>query len=102
MWLAIVESLIRPGKAAQAALDRFEADYARSSALNQIGLCSAYFLAGDIDAALSIGEQIPAEVNGITSHRLRDRVTSLTRDAVKHQSKRAVEQFSHEMKAVGS
>lgn len=84
------------------ALGAFEGGHERSSALNQVGLCSALLLAGELDEALTIAEQIPQELTDITSTRLRDRVAALPRDASDHLHHSEIADFAQAMTIAGS
>lgn len=63
------------------AIDGFDEGMQRSSTLNQVGLCSAWFLAGEADAALEIGTRLLENVNQVHSARIRERIVNLGRDA---------------------
>lgn len=79
------------------ALGGFGHEMARSSALNQIGLCSALFLAGEPDAALQIGSRLPAEAGNLTSKRIGERIRNLQRDTAGYRHHSDVGQFNNEV-----
>ncbi|MEU9824122.1 helix-turn-helix domain-containing protein [Micromonospora chersina] len=72
----------------------------RSLLLNEVGLCSALFLADDPQQAVAVGRRVIARVGSVTSRRTIDRVRNLRRDLVKHRSDRAVAVFARELAAV--
>ncbi|WP_100447236.1 helix-turn-helix domain-containing protein [Glycomyces xiaoerkulensis] len=63
------------------AIDGFDEGMQRSSVLNQVGLCSAWFLAGEPDTALEVGAEIVAGDGQVLSQRVRERVANVSRDA---------------------
>ncbi|GAA4921895.1 helix-turn-helix protein [Stackebrandtia albiflava] len=64
------------------AIDGFDDGMQRSSLLNQTGLASAYFLAGEPTMALGVAERILTARDSVTSGRIGDRIANLHRDAV--------------------
>lgn len=63
------------------AIDGFDEGMQRSSLLNQVGLCSAWFLAGEPDTALKIGATLLEEPDQVHSARIKERIVNLARDA---------------------
>ncbi|MBB4752489.1 hypothetical protein [Actinoplanes lobatus] len=66
------------------AITSFEPDNVRSSALNLVGLASAYFLAGAPELALEAGRKAQRLAPTLTSRRIVDRIANLRRDATDH------------------
>ncbi len=62
------------------AISEFGPQNVRSTVLNQIGLCSAYFLAGAPGEAIREGRRAQRQAEGLTSPRVRDRLANLRRD----------------------
>jgi len=51
-----------------------------STVLNQVGLCSALFLAGEPEQAVAVGRQALSAAGTVSSARVADRIRNLTRD----------------------
>ncbi|MEU5722739.1 XRE family transcriptional regulator [Micromonospora sp. NPDC047738] len=69
----------------------------RSLVLNEVGLCSALFLADDPDQAIVVGRRVIKRAGSLTSRRTVDRVRNLHRDLVKHRPNSAVAAFAREL-----
>jgi hypothetical protein len=63
--------------------------------LNQVGLCSAYFLAGEPELALQAGRQAQQLAPKLTSRRVIERIGNLRRDARDHLGRADVVDFLH-------
>ncbi|GAA3251148.1 hypothetical protein ACFO1B_43740 [Dactylosporangium siamense] len=68
-----------------AAIAAFGSQNVRSMVLNEVGLISALFLAGEPEHAVALGERMLMPANRLTSRRVTDRVTNLRRDAAPYQ-----------------
>lgn len=77
------------------AIDSFEPEMTRSSILNQVGLCSALFLAGEPETALNVGQRLPGHARNLASKRIGDRIMNLSRDATQHSNQSDVMDFAH-------
>ena len=66
------------------AIDSFGPENVRSTVLNQVGLCSAYFLADAPELALKAGRTAQQLAGTVTSKRVIDRLANLRRDAADH------------------
>ena len=75
------------------AIDSFGPQNVRSTVLNQVGLCSAYFLAGAPDLALQAGRTAQQLAPTVTSKRVVDRLANLRRDAADHLHRSDVADF---------
>jgi transcriptional regulator with XRE-family HTH domain len=82
------------------AIDGFDEGMQRSSALNQVGLCSAWFLAGEVDAALGIGARLLANADQVHSARIRERIVNLSRDAQMCAGRSDVDDFINEITTI--
>jgi transcriptional regulator with XRE-family HTH domain len=82
------------------AIDGFDEGMQRSSVLNQVGLCSAWFLAGEADAALEIGARLLTNADQVHSARLRERIVNLSRDARTCAGRSDVDDFINEITAI--
>ncbi|MEV0726345.1 XRE family transcriptional regulator [Micromonospora purpureochromogenes] len=58
----------------------------RSTVLNEVGLCSALFLADEPQQALAVGRRVIERAGKLTSRRTVDRVRNLRRDLAKYHS----------------
>ncbi|WP_232234161.1 XRE family transcriptional regulator [Micromonospora chokoriensis] len=56
----------------------------RSTVLNEVGLCSALFLADEPEQALAVGARVLKQAQAMSSRRVIDRVINLRRDLVRH------------------
>jgi hypothetical protein len=95
-----------PGYAAEAvrwvhhALSNFDVGNARSILLNKVSLCSAQFLAGEPDRALSTAADLIPAMASISSQRLVERVVNIRRDIPGHHRRSDVEEFHHMLSAL--
>ncbi|MGC5020365.1 XRE family transcriptional regulator [Micromonospora sp. DT47] len=71
----------------------------RSTVLNEVGLCSALFLADEPRQAMAIGGRVIRHAGKLTSRRTVDRVRNLRRDLVKHRSIPEVDDFARTLAA---
>ncbi|WP_405092617.1 XRE family transcriptional regulator [Micromonospora sp. NBC_01392] len=71
----------------------------RSMVLNEVGLCSALFLAGEPERAVVVGARVVEQSGALTSRRVTDRVVNLRRDLKRHRRLPAVAEFEHALKA---
>lgn len=79
------------------AITSFGPQNVRSTVLNQVGLCSAYFLAGAPDLALRAGHTAQRLAATVTSKRVVDRLANLRRDATDHLHRSDVADFIHSL-----
>jgi hypothetical protein len=82
------------------AISAFGPQNVRSSVLNQIGLCSAMFLAGEPDRALTIGATVLDHTDQLASARVIDRIHNLRRDLNHHAGRPAVQEFRDNLASV--
>jgi hypothetical protein len=75
------------------AITSFGPQNVRSSILNQVGLCSAYFLAGAPELAVQAGRRAQQQATAVTSKRIIDRIANLRRDAADHMHRRDIAEF---------
>ncbi|MEU2612147.1 XRE family transcriptional regulator [Micromonospora sp. NPDC007271] len=71
----------------------------RSTVLNEVGLCSAMFLAEEPQQAVALGCRVIEHARKLTSRRTVDRVRNLRRDLVKHRSVPEVAEFARTLAA---
>ncbi|MFC7279625.1 hypothetical protein ACFQS1_37160 [Paractinoplanes rhizophilus] len=81
------------------AISSFGTQNVRSTLLNQVGLCSAYFLADAPDLALQAGHAAQELANTVTSKRVVERLANLRRDAADHLHHSDVADFIHSLPA---
>ncbi|MEU7970973.1 XRE family transcriptional regulator [Micromonospora sp. NPDC049089] len=62
----------------------FGAANVRSTVLNEVGLCSALFLADEPEQALVVGVRVLKQAQAMSSKRVIDRVVNLRRDLARH------------------
>jgi len=79
------------------AITSFGPQNVRSTVLNQVGLCSAYFLAGAPDLALRAGHAAQRLAATVTSKRVVERLANLRRDATDHLHRSDVADFIHSL-----
>jgi hypothetical protein len=79
------------------AIASFDPENVRSSVLNQVGLCSAYFLAGAPDLAVQAGRTAQHLATELTSQRVIERIANLRRDATDHLGHPEVVEFLHDL-----
>ncbi|MFI7216337.1 helix-turn-helix domain-containing protein [Micromonospora maritima] len=71
----------------------------RSAVLNEVGLCSALFLADEPERAVVVGARVVEQSGALTSRRVIDRIVNLRRDLTRHRQLPAVAEFEHVLKA---
>jgi transcriptional regulator with XRE-family HTH domain len=69
----------------------------RSTVLNEVGLCSALFLADEPEEALTVGERVLAQASQVSSQRVRDRIVNLRRDLRRHAALPEVADFARRL-----
>ncbi|GIJ19810.1 helix-turn-helix domain-containing protein [Micromonospora lutea] len=79
------------------AIDAFRPGNVRSSMLNEVGLCSALFLADEPEQALTVGHRVLRRAQSIRSARVIDRVANLRRDLVWHRDLPEVARFAQDL-----
>ncbi|WP_229706134.1 helix-turn-helix domain-containing protein [Micromonospora sonchi] len=82
------------------AIDAFGTGNVRSSVLNEVGLCSALFLADEPEQALEVGRRVLDQAQSISSARVIDRISNLHRDLARHRELPAVAEFSQNLAAL--
>jgi hypothetical protein len=73
----------------------------RSSVLNEVGLCSALFLAGDPAGGIEAGTRVIEHAGSLNSRRVLDRIQNLRRDLTDHLPRPEVTEFSRRLALVG-
>lgn len=79
------------------AIAAFGPQNVRSTVLNEVGLCSALFLADDPDDGLMTGQRLQQHAAGLTSRRILDRMAHLRRDLGRHRSRPDVIAFAQSL-----
>jgi hypothetical protein len=74
----------------------------RSSVLNEVGLCSALFLADDPAAGIEAGNRVIEHADQLNSQRVVDRIHNLRRDLTNHLHRPDVADFSQRLALVGT
>lgn len=69
--------------------------------MNEVGLCSALFLAGLPEEALGVGTRVIEHAEQLSSRRIFDRIRNVRRDLTDHHSRSDVADFSHALTAIG-
>jgi plasmid maintenance system antidote protein VapI len=69
----------------------------RSTVLNEVGLCSALFLADEPEEAVTVGQRVLDQASQVSSRRVRDRIVNLRRDLDRHAGLPEVADFSHRL-----
>ncbi|GAB3849925.1 hypothetical protein GCM10029963_35280 [Micromonospora andamanensis] len=82
------------------AIGAFGPGNVRSSVLNEVGLCSALFLADEPEQALDVGRRVLRQAQGISSARVIDRVANLRRDLARHRELPEVATFAQDLAAL--
>jgi len=82
------------------AITSFARGSVRSTVLNKVGLCSALFLAGEPDKAISVGVNVIEHARRLTSRRVLERVRNIERDVGRHARRSDVRDFSHDLTRV--
>ncbi|MET8527982.1 XRE family transcriptional regulator [Micromonospora sp. NPDC005172] len=77
----------------------FGAGNVRSAVLNEVGLCSALFLADEPEQALAVGARVLKQAQAMSSQRVIDRVVNLRRDLVRHRELPEVASFERMLTA---
>ncbi|WP_091107562.1 helix-turn-helix domain-containing protein [Micromonospora citrea] len=83
----------------QEAVAAFGQQNVRSTVLNEVGLCSALFLADDPRQAIVVGRRVMSRAGALTSRRTVDRVRNLGRDLTAHRMNSEVAGFARELAA---
>lgn len=83
----------------EAAIASFGTANVRSTVLNEVGLCSALFLADEPERALAVGARVMEQAREIRSRRVLDRVVNLRRDLVHHRELPEVAAFERALTA---
>ncbi|MBL6275187.1 helix-turn-helix domain-containing protein [Micromonospora fiedleri] len=83
------------------AIDTFGPGNLRSSVLNEVGLCSAFFLADEPEQALNVGRRVLHQAQSVSSSRVIDRVANLRRDLARHRELPEVGAFAHDLTILG-
>ncbi|WP_415858550.1 XRE family transcriptional regulator [Micromonospora rifamycinica] len=83
----------------EAAIASFGTANVRSTVLNEVGLCSALFLADEPERAVAVGARVMEQARGISSRRVLDRVVNLRRDLVRHRELPEVAAFERALTA---
>ena len=65
----------------------------RSMVLNEVGLCSAFFLADEPERAVTVGMRVVEQSRALSSSRVVDRVVNLRRDLGRHRHLPVVAEF---------
>jgi transcriptional regulator with XRE-family HTH domain len=103
--LARHESGARRGAAAVQwytdAIAAFGPQQARSTVLNEVGLCGALFLADQPERAVTVGEQALVHARHLTSQRTFDRILNLRLDLTGHLGRPAVAEFAQQISSLG-
>ncbi|MEH1027127.1 XRE family transcriptional regulator [Micromonospora profundi] len=71
----------------------------RSTVLNEVGLCSALFLADEPEQALAVGARVVKKSQAMSSKRVVDRVVNLRRDLARHRALPEVAEFDRVLTA---
>lgn len=74
----------------------------RSTVLNEVGLCSALFLADEPEEALAVGQKVLGQAAQVSSQRVHDRIVNLRRDLDRHTKLPEVVDFSHRLPTTGT
>jgi len=75
------------------AITSFGPQNVRSTVLNEVGLCSALFLADEPEQALVVGRGVLTHAERLSSSRVIDRIVNLRRDLTRHRTRRDVAAF---------
>ncbi|MEE3919838.1 hypothetical protein V2I01_20795 [Micromonospora sp. BRA006-A] len=71
----------------------------RSMVLNEVGLCSALFLADEPERAVAVGTRVVEQSRALSSSRVVDRVLNLRRDLGRHRHLPVVAEFDRTLTA---
>jgi len=83
------------------AIAAFGSENVRSTVLNEVGLCSALFLAGEPYQAIAVGARVIEHADQLTSRRVFDRIRNLRRDLTGHAEMSDVAEFGRRLAVVG-
>lgn len=83
----------------QDAIAAFGPANVRSTVLNEVGLCSALFLADEPERALVVGVHIVEQAQSMSSKRVIDRIVNLRRDLTGHRGLPQVAEFKRRLTA---
>ncbi|MFI6132595.1 helix-turn-helix domain-containing protein [Micromonospora sp. NPDC051141] len=86
-------------QSAEGAIAAFGPASVRSMVLNEVGLCSALFLANEPERALAVGARVVEQAGLLSSRRVVDRVVNLRRDLKQHRRMPEVAEFERALKA---
>ncbi|MGC4761389.1 helix-turn-helix domain-containing protein [Micromonospora sp. DT46] len=86
----------------QNAIAAFGPANVRSTVLNEVGLCSALFLADEPERALAVGARVVELARTMSSKRVIDRVVNLRRDLAQHRGLPQVAEFECRLTAHAS
>lgn len=89
-------------QATSEAIGAFGPRNARSSVLNEVGLCSALFLADEPEQAVLVGTRVIEQARDMASPRIFDRLRNVRHDLARHEAVPEVADFSHTLATVGS
>ncbi|WP_091293057.1 helix-turn-helix domain-containing protein [Micromonospora halophytica] len=81
----------------QDAIAAFGPANVRSTVLNEVGLCSALFLADEPEEALAVGARVIEQARAMSSKRVTDRVVNLRRDLARHLELSEVAEFERRL-----
>ncbi|RGC69752.1 Protein involved in sporulation [Micromonospora sp. MW-13] len=81
----------------ESAIAAFGPANVRSTLLNEVGLCSALFLADQPEQALTVGTRVLNQARSMSSRRVIDRVGNLRRDLARHRKVPEVAEFEHSL-----
>ncbi|MFI5492275.1 hypothetical protein [Actinoplanes sp. NPDC051859] len=84
------------------AISAFGPQNVRSTVLNEVGLCSGLFLAGEPHEAVSVGNRVIQHAAQLTSQRVHDRIRNLRRDLDPYACNPDVAEFSRALSTIGS
>ncbi|MGA5304586.1 hypothetical protein ACPCHT_32075 [Nucisporomicrobium flavum] len=85
------------------AISAFGPQNVRSTVLNEVGLCSGLFLAGEPQEAITVGVRVIKHAHQLNSQRVHDRIRNLRRDLVRYAvDDPDVAEFSHALTTIGS
>jgi hypothetical protein len=76
------------------AINAFGPQNVRSTILNEVGLCSALFLADEPEHAVAVGRRLHQHATTVKSQRIADRMANLRRDLGRHSSRPDVNEFA--------
>jgi len=84
------------------AISAFGTQDVRSTVLNEVGLCSAWSLAGHPEEALAAGMVVIGHAGQVSSARVLDRIRNLRRDLARHMTRPDVAEFSRRLADAGT